>query len=44
MGVIEIHLDTGYTNGDGRGQGHLQVDGGYTNDDEMGQGHLQLNS
>lgn len=44
MGVIEIHLDTGYTNGNGTGQEHLLLDGGYANGDGMGQEHLQLNS
>ncbi|KAK0512544.1 hypothetical protein JMJ35_004561 [Cladonia borealis] len=44
MGVIEIHLDTGYTNGNGTEQGHLLHDGGYANGDGMGQEHLQLNS
>ena len=44
MGVIEIHLDTGYTNGNGTERGDLLHDGGYANGDGMGQEHLQLNS
>ena len=40
MGVIEIHLDTGYTNGNEAEQGHLLHDSGYTNGNGTEQGHL----
>ena len=42
MGVIEIHLDTGYTNGNGLSQGHSLLDGGHSNGEKMGQGHSLL--
>jgi len=40
MGVIEIHLDTGYANGNGIGQGHSLLDSGHSNGEQMEQGHL----